>query len=143
MVAVTLVPREPVFRQTLLRQITAEPEWSGAQCARVVRSSALAVREVPYIDAARACGFGHTRITLRHMVPNVLACIAAAQLVQHMYHGRATLGRREPRDRSRRCRSDAGCAIAYNHNVAFVVDRQIGVVPIFCDVSRHTLMLVG
>jgi peptide/nickel transport system permease protein len=43
------------------------------RCARVVRSSALAIREFPYIDAARACGFGHTRIILRHMVPNVMA----------------------------------------------------------------------
>jgi peptide/nickel transport system permease protein len=43
------------------------------RCARVVRSSALAIREVPYIDAARACGFGHGRIILRHMVPNVMA----------------------------------------------------------------------
>jgi peptide/nickel transport system permease protein len=43
------------------------------RCARVVRSSALSIREVPYIDAARACGFGHARIILRHMVPNVLA----------------------------------------------------------------------
>src|SRR5712672_1917442 len=43
------------------------------RCARVVRSSALAIREVPYIDAARACGFGHARIILRHMVPNVMA----------------------------------------------------------------------
>jgi peptide/nickel transport system permease protein len=43
------------------------------RCARVVRASALSIREVPYIDAARACGFGHTRIILRHMVPNVLA----------------------------------------------------------------------
>ena len=40
--------------------------------ARVVRSSALAIREVPYVDAARALGFGHTRIILRHMVPNVM-----------------------------------------------------------------------
>jgi peptide/nickel transport system permease protein len=43
------------------------------RCARVVRSSALAIREVPYIDAARACGFGHARIILRHMAPNVMA----------------------------------------------------------------------
>ena len=43
------------------------------RCARVVRSSALVIREAPYIDAARACGFGHARIILRHMVPNVLA----------------------------------------------------------------------
>lgn len=43
------------------------------RCGRVVRASALAVREVPYVDAARALGFGHTRIILRHMVPNVVA----------------------------------------------------------------------
>ena len=43
------------------------------RCARVVRSTALAIREMPYVDAARACGFCHTRIILRHMVPNVMA----------------------------------------------------------------------
>ena len=43
------------------------------RCARVVRSSALAIRELPYIDAARANGFSHSRIILRHMVPNVMA----------------------------------------------------------------------
>ncbi len=43
------------------------------RCARVVRSSALAIREIPYVDAARACGYSHTRIILRHMVPNVMA----------------------------------------------------------------------
>lgn len=42
-------------------------------CARVVRSSALALREIPYIDAARANGFSSARIVLRHMVPNVMA----------------------------------------------------------------------
>jgi peptide/nickel transport system permease protein len=45
------------------------------RCARVVRSSALAVREMPYIDAARASGFGDQRIILRHMLPNVMAPI--------------------------------------------------------------------
>ena len=43
------------------------------RCGRVVRASALAVREVPYVDAARALGFSHARIVLRHMVPNVIA----------------------------------------------------------------------
>ena len=42
-------------------------------CARVVRSTALALREIPYIDAARANGFSNARIVLRHMVPNVMA----------------------------------------------------------------------
>ena len=41
--------------------------------ARVVRSSALAIRELPYIDAARAAGYSHARIIFRHMVPNVVA----------------------------------------------------------------------
>jgi peptide/nickel transport system permease protein len=41
--------------------------------ARVIRSSALAIRELPYIDAARAAGFSHTRIIFRHIVPNVVA----------------------------------------------------------------------
>ena len=43
------------------------------RCARIVRSSALAIREIPYVDAARACGFGHWRIIMRHMIPNVMA----------------------------------------------------------------------
>ena len=41
--------------------------------ARVVRSSALAIREMAYIDAARTSGFSHTRIIFRHIVPNVTA----------------------------------------------------------------------
>jgi peptide/nickel transport system permease protein len=41
--------------------------------ARVVRSSALAIRELPYVDAARTSGFSHTRIIFRHIVPNVVA----------------------------------------------------------------------
>jgi peptide/nickel transport system permease protein len=43
------------------------------QCARVVRADALAIREIAYVDAARALGFSHPRIILRHMVPNVMA----------------------------------------------------------------------
>lgn len=41
--------------------------------ARIVRANALAIREIPYVDAARALGFSHKRIILRHMLPNVLA----------------------------------------------------------------------
>jgi len=40
---------------------------------RVVRASALAVRELPYVDAARAAGYSDVRIIFRHMVPNVTA----------------------------------------------------------------------
>ena len=45
------------------------------RCARVVRSAELSAREMPYVDAARAAGFGHSRIILRHMLPNVMAPI--------------------------------------------------------------------
>ena len=41
--------------------------------SRVVRSSALAIRGLPYIDAARAAGVSNTRLIFRHMVPNVVA----------------------------------------------------------------------
>ena len=43
------------------------------RCALVIRSSALSIREMPYVDAARAAGYGHGRIILRHMLPNVMA----------------------------------------------------------------------
>jgi peptide/nickel transport system permease protein len=43
------------------------------RCALVIRSSALSIREMPYVDAARAAGFGNARIIMRHMLPNVMA----------------------------------------------------------------------
>ena len=43
------------------------------RCALVVRSSALALREMPFVEAARALGFGPMRIIVRHMLPNVMA----------------------------------------------------------------------
>ena len=43
------------------------------RAALVIRSSALAIREMPFVDAARAAGFSHARIVMRHMLPNVMA----------------------------------------------------------------------
>jgi peptide/nickel transport system permease protein len=43
------------------------------RCALVVRSSALSLREMPFVEAARALGFGHARIIFHHMLPNVMA----------------------------------------------------------------------
>src|SRR5262245_29057297 len=43
------------------------------RCALVIRSSSLSIRELPYVDAARAAGFGSSRIIMRHMLPNVMA----------------------------------------------------------------------
>ena len=43
------------------------------RAALVARSSALALRAAPFIEAARASGMGHTRIIFLHMLPNVMA----------------------------------------------------------------------
>jgi peptide/nickel transport system permease protein len=41
--------------------------------SQVVRASALSIREMPFIEAARALGSSRRRIILRHMFPNVMA----------------------------------------------------------------------
>ena len=41
--------------------------------ARVIRSQALAVVTLPYVDAARTNGFSSMRIIFRHILPNVTA----------------------------------------------------------------------
>ena len=43
--------------------------------ARVVRSAVLTVRDVEYIEAARAIGAKHSTIILRHILPNCMAPI--------------------------------------------------------------------
>lgn len=43
------------------------------RAARVLRSSALSVREMVYVEAARALGCSHARTIFRHMAPNVMA----------------------------------------------------------------------
>jgi peptide/nickel transport system permease protein len=42
------------------------------RAARVVRSSVLAIRELQYVEAARALGIRHLRIAFRHVLPNTV-----------------------------------------------------------------------
>ncbi len=42
------------------------------RAARVIRSSVLAIRETPYVEAARALGVCHARVALRHILPNTM-----------------------------------------------------------------------
>jgi len=58
------------------------------RAARICRSGALAIREMPYVDAARAAGFRDRRIILRHMLPNV---VAAYLIVLTSFLGQAIL----------------------------------------------------
>jgi len=43
------------------------------RAARVIRSSALSLREQPFVEAARAMGMSEVRIALKHVLPNTLA----------------------------------------------------------------------
>ena len=41
--------------------------------ARIVRASVIVLREMEYVQAARAAGAGHWRILRRHILPNAMA----------------------------------------------------------------------
>jgi peptide/nickel transport system permease protein len=42
------------------------------RAARVIRSSVLSIREMQYVEAARAVGVRHLRIAFRHILPNTV-----------------------------------------------------------------------
>lgn len=63
---------------------------AAAPYARIVRTTARAIRAQPYIDAAVAVGASPLRIALRHVLPNAipaLAAYAAVQFGQVLLHG--------------------------------------------------------
>jgi peptide/nickel transport system permease protein len=64
-IAAVLGPSE--FNAVLALSITYTP-----RTARVARAAVLVVREMPYVEAARAVGAGHVRILLTHVLPNGL-----------------------------------------------------------------------
>jgi peptide/nickel transport system permease protein len=67
-----------IFRPSLplLVLIIGGLTWMGT--ARVVRSQFLTLRELEFVDAARALGAGSGRLIVRHMLPNALAPITVA-----------------------------------------------------------------
>lgn len=50
--------------------------WMGI--ARLVRGQVLAIREMEYIEAARALGVGRLRIAIRHILPNALGPVVVS-----------------------------------------------------------------
>ncbi|HEY8955171.1 ABC transporter permease [Chitinophaga sp.] len=44
--------------------------WVGV--ARIIRGQVLAIRELEYVEAARALGYGHVRIIVKHILPNIM-----------------------------------------------------------------------
>src|SRR6266850_2490761 len=47
----------------------------GIQNSRIIRGVALSIKEYTYVEGARALGSGHVRITIGHILPNVLPTI--------------------------------------------------------------------
>ena len=64
-IAAVLGPSE--FNAVIALSVTYTP-----RTARVMRAAVLVVREMPYIESARAIGEGHGRILLVHVLPNSL-----------------------------------------------------------------------
>jgi peptide/nickel transport system permease protein len=48
---------------------------AGIRESRIVRGVALSIKEHTYVEAARAMGSGHLRVTLTHILPNVFPTI--------------------------------------------------------------------
>jgi len=67
-IAISAVLGASVFNVILALSIAATPHT-----ARIVRASVLVVREMEYVEAARALGASHTRILLRHVLTNAMA----------------------------------------------------------------------
>ena len=68
--AITLVA---ALGQNTINLIIALAISSVPGFARILRSSVLSVREVEYVEAARAIGATDSRIILQHVIPNSLA----------------------------------------------------------------------
>jgi peptide/nickel transport system permease protein len=67
-IAISAVLGASVTNVILALSIAATPHT-----ARIVRASVMVVREMEYVEAARALGAGHMRILLRHILANALA----------------------------------------------------------------------
>jgi peptide/nickel transport system permease protein len=55
---------------SLTNTIVAISVVIAPRAARVVRASVLSIRELVYVESARALGVGHLRVAFRHILPN-------------------------------------------------------------------------
>jgi ABC-type dipeptide/oligopeptide/nickel transport system permease subunit len=62
-----------VLRPGLTPVIVAVALVNWAGFARIIRAETISLREREFIEAARALGVSHSRILLRHIVPNTIA----------------------------------------------------------------------
>ena len=67
-IAISSVLGASVVNVVIALSIAATPHT-----ARIVRAAVMVVREMEYVEAARALGAGHARILLRHVLANAMA----------------------------------------------------------------------
>ena len=67
-IAISSVLGASVVNVVIALSIAATPHT-----ARIVRASVMVVREMEFVEAARALGAGHARILLRHILANAMA----------------------------------------------------------------------
>ena len=72
MVVVAVLGKWPVFGVDM-NLVAAISLPIIPKMARIARSSTLSIVQMPFIDAARAAGFGDARIIMRHILPNIIA----------------------------------------------------------------------
>jgi len=54
---------------------------SWASMSRIIRGMVLSIKENDYVTAARALGFGHMRVIVKHILPNTLSFVIVAATV--------------------------------------------------------------
>jgi peptide/nickel transport system permease protein len=72
MVVVAVLGKRPLFGVDM-NLVAAISLPIIPKMARIARSSTLSIVQMPFIDAARAAGYGDARIILRHILPNIIA----------------------------------------------------------------------
>jgi peptide/nickel transport system permease protein len=72
MVVVAVLGKRPLFGVDM-NLVAAISLPIIPKMARIARSSTLSIVQMPFIDAARAAGYGDARIILRHILPNIVA----------------------------------------------------------------------
>jgi peptide/nickel transport system ATP-binding protein len=68
------------LRLFLLCMILGLTGWAGL--CRLLRAEALKLRELEYVQAARAFGISHARIMVRHLLPNVMHIVLITIVLQ-------------------------------------------------------------
>ncbi|HRD76363.1 MAG TPA: ABC transporter permease [Hyphomicrobiaceae bacterium] len=83
MTEILLAMKVPAIVAGIMPTIIAIAIPTVPNVARIIRSNTLALREMPYVEAARAVGMNEVVIAFRHVLPNTLApliVLATAQL---------------------------------------------------------------